>query len=138
MAGRGARRESTSTICAWRPRKLRSGARRQDMVTKQDPWDTAHIVHLPTGIRVAALAGMPGLSLLPVDDCLVADASGFDLSDIDEVDIGGELSFDKPRSARAERADLSDDVLAMCALLVFQDRPRKALHRAGPCGLPGL
>ena len=83
---------------------------------------------------------MPGPSCLPVDERSVAGATEFDLSDVDEVDIGGaEPAIGTPRRRHCrERADLADDVLATCALLVFMDRRRRARYSPGRCVLPGL
>lgn len=74
----------------------------------------------------------------PVDERGIADAAGFDLSDVDEVDIGSaELPIGEPRRTTShDRADRADDVLAMCALLVFKDRRRPG--RSRPRTLPGI
>jgi len=81
---------------------------------------------------------MPAPGCLPVDERGIADAAGFDLSDVDEVDItSAGLPIGEPRrTPPSDRADRADDVLAMCALLVFQDRRRPRRHR--PRTLPGI
>jgi hypothetical protein len=77
-----------------------------------------------------------------VDDrCVIVDPAGFDLSDADEVDIVGGAFPDTDRvrpSPDPTRADRSDDVLALCALMVFKDRRRRSRQRAGSCALPGI
>jgi hypothetical protein len=96
----------------------------------------------PTGIAIAAQATMPACSCRPAGDhCVSVDPAGFDLSDTDEVDIAGaafpDAGPDCP-SADHSRADRADDVLALCALMVFKDRRRRARRGPGAHALPGI
>ncbi|HSS00017.1 MAG TPA: hypothetical protein VLM79_23335 [Kofleriaceae bacterium] len=75
------------------------------------------------------------------DHCVIVDPAGFDLSDTDEVDIVG-AAFPEaepdclgPDHSRADRAD---DVLALCALMVFKDRRRRPRRGPGAHALPGI
>jgi hypothetical protein len=90
------------------------------------------------GTGVATRTEIPVTCRLPVDERGIVDTAGFDLSDVDEVDIrSAELPIGESRGTRpCDRADRADDVLAMCALLVFQDRPRPT--RVRPRTLPGI
>lgn len=94
------------------------------------------------GIAVAAQQAMPACSCRPADDhCVIVDPAGFDLSDTDEVDIVGAAFPDAEpdgRSADHSRADRADDVLALCALMVFKDRRRRARRGPGAHALPGI
>jgi hypothetical protein len=86
---------------------------------------------------------MPRSSVRPVEH-LVADATAFDFSEIDEDDIGDTAfaAFAACEAQRAtpdhDRADRADDVLVFCALLVFKDRRRKIRRGTMPPALPGL
>jgi hypothetical protein len=96
----------------------------------------------PTGIAVAPQATMHACSCRPADDhCVIVDPAGFDLSDTDEVDIGGaafpEVEPDGPGFDHS-RADRADDVLAVCALMVFKDRRRRPRRGPGTHALPGI
>jgi hypothetical protein len=80
---------------------------------------------------------MPRPPAAAVDPRAIVDAAGFDLSDVDEVDIVSAASrHPEPRRTNRERGP--DDVLAMCALLIFQDRPRKRLGGKAGRALPGI
>lgn len=86
---------------------------------------------------------MPRSSVRPVEH-LIVDAAAFDFSDTDEGDIGDTAfaAFATCEAQRAtpdhDRADRADDVLAFCALLVFQDRRRRTRRGTMPIALPGL
>jgi hypothetical protein len=90
-----------------------------------------------TGTAVAARDDMPASFAPPVNE-RIADATAFDLSDVDEVDIVAPLLDEPRRTSSCDRADRAPDVLATCALLVFQDRRRRARYGARSTALPGL
>jgi hypothetical protein len=84
---------------------------------------------------------MPACSCRPEDDhCVIVDPAGFDLSDIGEADLVGapfpNAEPDGP-SLDHSRADRADDVLALCALMVFKDRRRRPRRGPSAHALPG-
>jgi len=105
--------------------------------------DPAWIGRPCEGIRVAARVDMPRSSVPPVERS-IADAVAFDLSDTDDSDIGDTAAdaFATRETRRAphehDRAHRADDAVAVCALLVFQDRRRSTRRGARPLALPGL
>ena len=85
---------------------------------------------------------MPACLCRPSDDhCVIVDPAGFDLSDTDEVDIVGAAFPDADPNCPSidhSRADRADDVLALCALMVFKDRRRRLRRGPGAHALPGI